>query len=244
LSERTRSFPKWLWRGDGERTPWIRRALAILFAFAVPVPILLILLFRFVPVPGTPQMLTWLIAGDPVHYQWVDYENISPALGRAVIGSEDQNFCSHNGFDWKSIDKALKANKRGHRLRGASTISQQVARTMFLLPVRSWVRKGVEAYLTVLIEALWPKKRILTAYLNLVDWGHGNFGAQAASQAYLHKSAARLTTADAARLAAVLPDPEKWRADRPGPYVAGRSETIVSRAGEVGRDDLDSCVRK
>ena len=230
--------------GDGTHTPWVRRVLAILFAFLVPIPILLILLFRFVPVPGTPQMLSWLVVGDPVHYQWVSYENISPALGRAVIGSEDQNFCSHHGFDWKSIDKALKANKRGRSLRGASTISQQVARTMFLLPVRSWVRKGVEAYLTVLIEALWPKKRILTAYLNLVDWGHGNFGAEAASQAYFHKPASRLTSAEAARLAAVLPDPEKWHADTPGPYVAGRTDTIVARMGEVTRDDLDSCVRK
>jgi monofunctional biosynthetic peptidoglycan transglycosylase len=243
---RIHAFVKWLWRGDGTHTPWIRRTLAILFAFAVPIPILLILLFRFVPVPGTPQMLTWLIVGDPVHYQWVDYENISPALGRAVIGAEDQDFCTHHGFDWKDIHEALREHQRHPRkpLRGASTISQQVARTMFLLPVRSWVRKGVEAYLTVLIEALWPKKRILTAYLNLVDWGHGNFGAEAASQAYFHKSASRLTTAEAARLAAILPNPQKWHADAPGPYVAGRSKTIVSRAGEVGRDDLDSCVRK
>lgn len=242
--DRIKAFANWLWRGDGERTPWLRRTLAILFAFLVPIPILLILLFRFVPLPGTPQMLTWLIVGDPVHYQWVAYENIAPALGRAVIGSEDQNFCSHNGFDWKSIDKALKANKRGRPLRGASTISQQVARTMFLLPTRSWVRKGVEAYLTVLIEALWPKKRILTAYLNLVDWGRGNFGAEAASQAYFHKPAARLTAADAARLATILPDPEKWRADNPGPYVAERTETILSRMAEVTRDNLDACVRR
>jgi monofunctional biosynthetic peptidoglycan transglycosylase len=241
-----RSFANWVWRGDGTHTPWLRRTLTVLVAFLVPIPILLILLFRFVPVPGTPQMLTWLIAGDPVHYQWVGYDGIAPALGRAVIGSEDQDFCTHRGFDWKNIHDAIRQHARHPRkpLRGASTISQQVARTMFLLPVRSWVRKGVEAYLTVLIEALWPKKRILTAYLNLVDWGHGNFGAEAASQAYFHKPASRLTAAEAARLAAVLPDPEKWRADAPGPYVAGRTGTIVSRAGEVTRDDLDACVRK
>ncbi len=166
-----RALANRLWHGEGTRTPWLRRTLAILFAFLVPIPILLILLFRFVPIPGTPQMLTWLIAGDPVHYQWVAYENISPALGHAVIGSEDQNFCKHHGFDWKDIHDAIREHERHpHKaLRGASTISQQVARTMFLLPVRSWVRKGIEAYLTVLIEALWPKKRILTAYLNLVD---------------------------------------------------------------------------
>src|ERR1700689_4228788 len=97
IKKRSISFPRWLWFANGERTPWLRRVLAILFAFLVPIPILLILLFRFVPVRGTPQMLTWLIVGDPVHYRWVAYENISPALGRAVIGSEDHNFCSHNG---------------------------------------------------------------------------------------------------------------------------------------------------
>ncbi|HEY5238058.1 MAG TPA: transglycosylase domain-containing protein, partial [Rhizomicrobium sp.] len=111
------------------------------------------------------------------------------------------------------------------------------------LPVRSWIRKGMEAYITVLMEALWPKKRTLTAYLNLANWGHGNFGAEAAAQAYFETSAARLTPEEASRLAAILPDPEKWRAARPGPYVAGRSETVVARMGEVRRDDLDSCVR-
>ncbi len=112
-------------------------------------------------------------------------------------------------------------------LRGASTISQQTARTLFLVPVRSWVRKGIEAYLTVLVEALWPKKRILDAYLNLVDWGHGNFGAEAAAHAYFHTGAARLTRNQAARLAAILPDPDKWNAAPPGPYVAERSATLV-----------------
>ena len=121
---------------------------------------------------------------------WVG-DNISPYLGRAVIASEDQRFCSHHGFDWTSIDKAIAAHERGARLRGASTISQQTARTIFLLPIRSWARKGVEAWLTVMLEALWPKRRILTAYLNLVDWGHGNFGAEAAAQAYFHKAGRR-----------------------------------------------------
>ena len=111
------------------------------------------------------------------------------------------------------------------------------------MPVRSWIRKGAEAYLTVLVEALWPKKRILQAYLNLVDWGHGNFGAQAAAQAYFGTTASRLTQGQAARLAAILPDPDKWSAARPGPYVAGRSQTLIARAGEVTRDDLDFCVK-
>src|SRR5262249_28951127 len=117
------------------------------------------------------------------------------------------------------------------------------ARTLFLFPVRSWVRKGLEAYLTVLLEALWPKKRILTAYLNLVDWGHGNYGAEAASEAYFHKSASRLSLGEAARLAAILPNPDAGHRAPPGPYVEERSGELVSRGGGVTRDGLDKCVR-
>ena len=127
--------------------------------------------------------------------------------------------------------------------RRSTTISQQTARTLFLVPVRSWVRKGVEAYLTVLLEALWPKKRILEAYLNLVDWGHGNFGADDAARAYFGIDAARLNRNQAARLAAILPDPDKWSAARPGPYVASRTQTLIDRAGDVTRDNLDFCVK-
>lgn len=236
---------RWVWRGDGVHTPWLRRISAVFFFFLVPAPILLLLIFRFVPVPGTPQMLLDLVTLQPVHYSWRAYDEISPNLARTVIGSEDQDFCNHNGFDWKDIDAALKQHERHphKRLRGASTISQQVARTLFLLPVRSWVRKGAEAYLTVLVEALWPKKRILTAYLNLVDWGHGNYGAEAASEAYFNVPASMLSKAQAARLATILPDPDKWRASRPGPYVARRSETVMDRAWEVTRDSLDWCVK-
>lgn len=231
------------WSGRESRPPWLRRFLIVLFAFLVPIPIVLILLFRFVPVPFTPQMLIPVFQGSEVHYRWKAFDAMAPALGRAVIASEDEDFCSHNGFDWKGIDKALKAHERGRRLRGASTISQQTARSLFLAPVRSWARKGVEAYLTVLIEALWPKKRILTVYLNLVDWGHGNFGAEAAAHAYFHKPASSLSRREAARLAIVLPDPDIWRASRPGPYVAARTDTILARMGEVSRDGLDRCVK-
>jgi monofunctional biosynthetic peptidoglycan transglycosylase len=245
VCEKLHAFFRWIWRGDGERTPWLRRIAVVVFAFAVPIPIVLLLIFRFVPVPGTPQMLLDLVTFQPVNYAWRSYESISPKLAFAVVGSEDQDFCSHHGFDWKDIDAALKQHERHpkKRLRGASTISQQVARTLFLLPVRSWLRKGAEAYLTVLVEALWPKKRILTAYLNLVDWGHGNYGAEAAAQAYFHVPASALSTAQAARLATILPDPDKWRASRPGPYVARRSETVMVRSWEVTRDGLDWCVR-
>ena len=232
-------------RKSGRWQHWIRRAIAILFIFLLPLPVLFFLIFRFVPVPITPEIIGKYLAFQPVHQRWEPFGSISPNLARAVIASEDENFCRHRGFDWKSIDDALKSHKRHpHKpLRGASTISQQTARTLFLLPVRSWIRKGLEAYLTVLEEALWPKKRILTAYLNLVDWGHGNYGAEAASEAYFHRSASKLSSDQAARLAAVLPDPDEWRAAHPGPYVETRSGRLVSRSEDVTRDGLDKCVR-
>ncbi len=163
------------WRG------WIWRLAGALFLLLVPAPILLLLVFRFLPIPGTPEMLVSLIQGKGANHTWSD--DISPRLERAVIAAEDQNFCTHNGFDWASINKAVQEHERHPQrpMRGASTISQQTARTLFLVPMRSWIRKGLEAYLTVLIEALWPKKRILHAYLNLVDWGDGIFGAEAAA---------------------------------------------------------------
>ena len=169
---------------------WIAASVLTLL---IPLPIIVILVLRFVPVPFTPQMLGDLVTGNAVHYRWVSYNHISYTLVRAVIASEDENFCSHHGFDWRSIDKAIAAHDKGKRLRGASTISQQTARSVFLAPVRSWVRKGVEAWLTVLIEELWPKERILTVYLNVVDWGHGNFGAEAAARDYFHKPASTLS---------------------------------------------------
>jgi monofunctional biosynthetic peptidoglycan transglycosylase len=232
------------WRdtGGAGRKSWLWRVLGVLFFLALPAPVLMLLVFRFVPVPGTPEMLVSFIQGKGLNYAWSD--DIAPVLGRAVIGSEDQNFCRHNGFDWQGIDLAMKEHRKNPRkpLRGASTISQQTARTLFLVPTRSWVRKGLEAYLTVLVEALWPKKRILQAYLNLVDWGHGNFGAQAAAENYFGTDAGSLSRDQAARLAAILPDPSKWKAVHPGRYVTRRSRTLAARSGQVTRDRLDFCV--
>jgi monofunctional biosynthetic peptidoglycan transglycosylase len=222
---------------------WLGRVLVILLLVLVGAPAALLLIFRTQPIPGTPQMLFSLLAGDGAHYAWS--QNINPVLGRSVIGSEDQNFCSHHGFDWGEIDKAVAAHQRDpeRRLRGASTISQQTARTLFLGYRGGWLRKGFETYLTVMVEALWPKKRILEAYLNLVDWGHGNFGAEAAARAYFHTSAARLTRSQAARLAAILPDPSRWNAAVPGPYVSARTRFLLGQAAVVTRDGLDSCIR-
>ena len=240
------NFMRWWWNGSGGRTPWVRRIFGLLVQIFILLPVVLILAFRFVPVPFTPNVAIGFFSGDPVHYSWRDAGAISPALGRAVIASEDQLFCSHNGFDWKSINDALQEHERHPRqpLRGASTISQQTARSLFLTPVRSWTRKGIEAYFTVLLEALWPKQRILTAYLNLADWGHGNFGAEAAAEFYFREPASALSAWQAARLAAILPDPDVWRAVGPGPYVTARTSTILSRMGDVRRDRLDACVRR
>jgi len=233
-----------VWFGKG-RTRWPKRALAILVFLLAPMPVLLLLFFRFVPLPGTPEMLLRVVTLEPVHYSWRAYDEISPELPRAVIAAEDQDFCTHHGFDWKDINLALEEHRRhpNKPLRGASTISQQTARTLFLVSTRSWIRKGLEAYLTVLIEALWPKKRILTAYLNLVDWGHGNYGAQAASEAYFGTDAAHISRAQATRLAAILPNPEHWRADRPGRYVAKRSKHLRGQALNVSESGLDWCVK-
>ena len=220
---------------------WAKRVFLAVFILVVPLPALLLLIFRVMPVPGTPQMLASWLRGDGVHYSWAD-DHIAPALARAVIASEDQKFCSHHGFDWGSIDGAMHTYEEGGRLRGASTISQQTARSLFLFPVRSWIRKGLEAGITVVEEALWPKQRILTVYLNVVDWGHGNFGAEAAAHDYFHRSAAALSLKQTARLAAVLPDPDDWRAARPGPYVAARTALILRRMVDVRRDRLDSCL--
>ena len=219
------------------------KLLFAIFVLLVPAPIILILVFRFLPIPGTPDMLISLAQGKGASYSWSD--DISPRLERAVIAAEDQNFCSHHGFDWAGIQKAMAEHKRNPKkpMRGASTISQQAARTLFLVPMRSWIRKGLEAYLTVLIEALWPKKRILEAYLNTVDWGDGIFGAEAASRAYFGTNAASLDGMQAARLAAILPNPHKWKAARPGRYVRQRTGLLQGRSAMVTRDGLNACVK-
>lgn len=232
-------WPISLWRGRG----WLWRIAMALFILLVPAPILLLLAFRFVPIPGTPEMLVSLLQGKGASYHWSD--DISPRLERAVIAAEDQNFCTHHGFDFDAIQKAVADHKRrpGKPMRGASTISQQTARTLFLVPMRSWTRKGLEAYLTVLIEGLWPKKRILDAYLNTVDWGDGIFGAEAAARRYFGTTAAALSSEEAARLAAILPNPHKWRAARPGRYVARRAGMLQGRSAMVTRDGLNFCVK-
>jgi monofunctional biosynthetic peptidoglycan transglycosylase len=178
-------------------------------------------------------------------YAWRDMDRISPALPVALVAAEDQNFAVHHGFDFKAIEKARahnqrmveRAERRGtpvKRLRGASTITQQTAKNLFLWQGRSWVRKGLEAWYTLLLETLWPKRRILEVYANIVEFGDGTYGAQAAAKRFFGKDAAQLGPAEAARLAAVLPSPRRYDAGRPGPYVQRRSNAIQRQARHLG----------
>jgi monofunctional biosynthetic peptidoglycan transglycosylase len=172
--------------------------------------------------------------GYRVDFRWVSLERISPHAAVAVIASEDQTFPFHAGFDLDSIREAVRESERGRRLRGASTISQQVAKNLFLWNGRSFVRKALEAYFTVLIEALWPKERILEMYLNVAQFGDGVYGVQAAAQRFWHKSARQLSSSEAALLAAVLPNPLRLHAERPSRYVLQRREWILGQMRGLG----------
>ncbi|MEZ6029360.1 MAG: monofunctional biosynthetic peptidoglycan transglycosylase [Hyphomonadaceae bacterium] len=191
--------------------------------------------------PPTLNMAGVAMSGTEVRSKWVDLKDMSPHLVRAVIATEDQNFCSHNGFDMKEIDKALAEAERGGRVRGASTISQQTAKNVFLWNGGGWFRKGLEAYFTVEVEWMWSKPRIMETYLNVAEWGDGIFGAEQAAQERFGVSARDLTPKQAAALAAVLPNPNRIRVD--GPYATGRRNTQVqSLMAMVKRDKLDTCV--
>jgi len=172
--------------------------------------------------------------GYAVRQRWVDAAAISPHIKVAVIASEDQTFPEHFGCYFRSIDKALDEQERGRRVRGASTISQQVAKNLFLWPGKSWIRKGFEVYFTVLIETLWPKQRILEVYLNIAEFGKGVFGVGIASESYFRKPAARLNQYDAALLASVLPNPKRLRANAPSNYVRARQQWILGQMQGLG----------
>jgi monofunctional biosynthetic peptidoglycan transglycosylase len=172
------------------------------------------------------------------HHQWADLAQISPNLPLAVVASEDQKFPDHWGFDVEAIEKAYEMNQHSHRVHGASTISQQVAKNLFLWSGRSYFRKGLEAYFTVLIEALWPKRRILEIYLNIAEFGYGTYGAEAASQRFFRKPAAKLSRSDSATLAAVLPNPQKLLAASPSAYVQQRRDWILGQMQALGGPEM------
>jgi monofunctional biosynthetic peptidoglycan transglycosylase len=172
-----------------------------------------------------------------VSYQWTDWDDISPNMGLAVIAAEDQKFPFHHGFDLESISDALEANKRGRRLRGASTISQQVAKNLFLWKGRSFIRKGLEAYFALLLESLWPKERILEVYVNIAEFGDGVYGVTEASRVFFGKEPSKLTKSNAALLASVLPNPKRFRVKRPSGYVYHRRSWIRRQMIQLGGTD-------
>jgi monofunctional biosynthetic peptidoglycan transglycosylase len=219
----------------------VARAIAVALAAAVAACVLAVLFFRWVPVPVTSFMLQDRVSaffssqkGYQFAHDWVPWEEISPNAAVAVVAAEDQKFAWHPGFDLESIDKALKDAKRGRRVRGASTISQQVAKNLFLWPGQSWFRKGLEAWFTMLIEALWPKQRILEVYLNSAEFGRGTWGVEAASRKFFRKPAKRLSRSEAALLAAVLPSPKRFRVEAPSGYVRRRQQWILRQMDHLG----------
>ena len=210
-----------------------RIALWVISGFIVG-SILLVALYRYLPPPGTPLMLLRRVEGYGIHKSWTSFDHISANLVRAVIASEDTRFCNHHGFDWNAIETAWdRYRSRRGRLLGASTISMQTAKNVFLWPGRDWVRKAFEAYFTVLIEIAWSKQRIMEVYLNVVEWGPGIYGAEAAARHYFQKPAAALTISEAVRLAAVLPDPLNWSPLRPTRRVLARGAGIYSNMPAV-----------
>ena len=207
------------------------------FLWFLGLSILWVLLYKWLPVSYTPLMAirSMEAEGDyETKHNWVPLEDISTELQLAVISAEDQNFLNHHGFDYEAIQKAYNNNKKGKRIKGGSTISQQTAKNVFLWPKRSWFRKGLETYFTFLIETLWSKERILEVYLNSIEMGNGIYGAEAASQYWFHKSAKKLSRYQAASIAVILPNPRKYKASGSSNYVENRKSWLVRQMNNYG----------
>jgi monofunctional biosynthetic peptidoglycan transglycosylase len=214
----------------------------------VAISLVWVLAYRFVPVPVTWPMARDAFQGRHVEREWVGLDDIAPAVPRAVIGAEDARFCKHRGFDFEAMEQAAARNakakaKGSSKVRGGSTISQQTAKNAFLWPGRSYVRKALEAWFTVLIEAIWGKPRIMEVYLNIAEMGPGIYGVEAAAQHYFGVSAADLSNAQAARIAAILPQPVKRNAAAPGKFTKKYARRIERRARVVRNEGIDGCLR-
>jgi len=219
----------------------LTRFLLKILLWFVGISLFFVVFFKFVPVPFTPLMVIRgienKVAGNEVFFShdWEPIENISMNLQKAVIASEDGTFLKHNGFDFVAMQKAYKSNERGRRIKGGSTISQQTAKNVFLWQGRSYLRKGLEAYFTVLIEIIWGKERIMEVYLNSIEMGNGVYGAQAATEHWYRKDAASLTLIQAAGIAAILPNPRKYSATSSSTYINRRKAKIVRVMRQVGK---------
>jgi len=216
---------------------WMRKALLWFFGLSI----LSVIVFKWIPIPFTPLMVIRIVEfklddQEAIYsHDWVPIEEISPNLQKAVIASEDGSFLKHHGFDFDAIQKAFKNNKKGRKLKGGSTISQQTAKNVFLWQGRSYFRKGLEAYFTILIEIIWGKERIMEVYLNSIEMGNGVYGAEAATQHWYRKSAASLTKQEAAGIAAILPNPRKYKATNSSSYIERRKSRIIRVMRHVGK---------
>ena len=199
--------------------------------------------YRFVPPPITFTMIGGMLQGHGLSRDWMSLSEMSPNMARAAIAAEDARFCAHHGFDFQAIEQAAKRNARGKRLRGGSTISQQTAKNVFLWQGRSWLRKGLETWFTVLIETLWGKRRIMEVYLNVAETGIGTYGANAGAMRYFRHDASQLSQTEAARIAAILPLPKRRGAVAPTGFTRRYGDRITRRIGIVGRGGYDACLR-
>lgn len=215
-----------------------------LFVWAVTLSLVWVVAYRWIDPPTTSLMIRDHFNDVKVYREWVGLNEMSRHIPRAVIAAEDSRFCEHNGFDIEAIEKAMERNKQGKKLRGGSTISQQTAKNAFLWSGRTWIRKGLEAWFTVLIEFIWGKPRIMEVYLNIAEYGRGVYGVQAASIHYFNKPASKLSRVEAARLAAILPQPIKRDAASPGRYTKRYANRIAGRTRVVANEGLDACVWK
>jgi monofunctional biosynthetic peptidoglycan transglycosylase len=234
-----RGFRLLFWRDPfWEPRAWLRRVLRItvmLLLLMVTAPPALVLLYRDVAPPGTILMVLRLFEGEGLKKEWVPLERVSRHVPAAVIALEDNLFCEHDGFDWAAIFDAAADQVRGEgKLRGGSTISQQTAKNVFLWPGRNYVRKGLEVPFTTMMEWWWGKRRIMEVYLNVIEWGPGIYGVEAASWAYFNKPARRLRRHEAALLAAVLPNPRRWSPARPTARIKRRANMAVYRMSRLG----------
>ena len=209
-----------------------------LFALFI-ITVLWVVAYRFVPVPGTPLMLIRKISdGTAINHTWVPLERISPDMSVAVVAAEDAHFMEHDGFDWEQIEQAYTDAENGKRLRGASTISQQTAKNVFLWPGRSWLRKGLEAYFTVLIELFWSKERILEVYLNCIETGDGLYGIAAVAEKNFNKTPEKLTKRECALIAATLPNPLRFSSKKPSKYILKRQKAIQKEMNYIRNSEL------
>ncbi|MHA6766832.1 monofunctional biosynthetic peptidoglycan transglycosylase [Sphingobium ummariense] len=221
------------------RSRWITIPLRIVVGFVL-LSLLIVTLYRFVPPPVT---LTMLMDPNGITKDWRSLDAIDPDMARAAIAAEDSRFCEHHGFDAVAIARAMRHNASGGRVQGGSTISQQTAKNVFLIQGGGFVRKGFEAWFTLLIEAIWGKRRIMEVYLNVAETGIGTYGVQAGAIRYFRHGAGKLTRSEAARIAAVLPLPKKRAAIAPGGFTRRYGNSIAARIGVVQRDGLDRCLR-